>query len=225
MISRALLAALAVLALAAPAALADDFDQVYKDYAQHGRIDPCKHSAAQLQHARKAVPPDIEQYAPDFPDALDAAIEARARGRCGEKKTTTATSAPAATAPATSGPVGTKTAPTTTGTTGANGPTAAAGGAPPAPTPDSAPQGAPTDNAITRAADSSRDSGSGVPAPLVALAILVALLALAGAALGAARWRGWEPAWALRTRHAVGEAGWRATNTWSEFADWVRQAR
>jgi hypothetical protein len=218
---RAFLVALVLLAVAAPAALADDFDQVFKDYAQHGRIDPCRHSAAQLQRARKDVPPDIEQYAPDFPDALDAAIEARARGRCGEKKTP----APAPVAPSTSGPIGTKTTPTTTETTGANGPTAAAGGAPPAPTPDTAPQGAPTDNAIARAADSSHPTDSSVPAPLIALAVLAALLALAGAAIGTARWRGWEPPWALRARHALGEAGWRAGNTWSEFADWVRTSR
>jgi hypothetical protein len=219
---RALLAALVVLAIAAPAALADDFDQVFKDYAKDGRIDPCKHSAAQLQRARKDVPPDIEQYAPDFPDALDQAIETRARGRCGEKKPAPVGTTPAA--PSTSGPVGTKTTPSTA-TTGANGPTAAAGGAPPAPTPDSAPQGAPTDDAIARAADRSHDTGSDVPAPLIALAILAAALALAALAVGVARWRGWDPPWALRTRHALGEAGWRAGNTWSEFADWVRQAR
>ena len=39
---------------------------------------------------------------------------------------------------------------------------------------------------------------------------------------GIARWLAWEPTWALRARHAVGEAGWRASATWAEFADWLR---
>jgi hypothetical protein len=221
---RALLVAVLVLAAAAPAALADDFDQVFKDYAKDGRIDPCKHSAAQLQHARKNVPPDIEQYAPDFPDALDQAIEARAKGRCGGTKKA---AAPGATAPPASGPVGGTQPPAGKTTTGANGATTTgAAGAPPAPAADHPPAGAPDDNAIARAA-STGDSGSGsdVPAPLIGLAVLAGLLALAGLAVGLAGWRGWEPPWALRARHALGEAGWRAGNTWSEFADWVRQAR
>src|SRR3954465_166110 len=83
---RSLLLAVLALAVAAPAAhAASGFDEVFRDYAKDGRIDACKHSAAELQRARDDVPPDIEQYAPDFPDALDRAIEARARGRCDKK--------------------------------------------------------------------------------------------------------------------------------------------
>jgi cobalamin biosynthesis Mg chelatase CobN len=224
-ITRALLLAALALLVAVPAALADDFDKVFADYSKDGKIDPCKHTAAQLQSARRHVPPDIEQYAPDFPDALDTAIEARAKGKCDKKKPAAAAS------PSTSGPVG-ATAPPPSTTTGTNGATTtgAAGTAaspPPSPTPDDAPAGAPTDNAIARAADAN-GGGSGssdVPAPLIGLAIVAGLLALAGLAFGLARWRGWEPPWALRTRHALGEAGWRAGNTWSEFADWVRLGR
>ena len=222
---RPLLLALLALAVLAPAALADDFDKVFKDYSGDGRIDPCKHTAAQLQRARKDVPPDIEQYAPDFPDALDQAIEARARGRCDKKK---AAAAPATTAtPPASGPTGTTTEASPSTTTGSTGPTTtAAAGEPPAPAADHAVPGVPKDNAIARAADAKGGGGdSDVPAPLIALAVLVAALALAAAAVGAARWRGWEPPWALRARHALGEAGWRAGNTWSEFADWVRTGR
>src|SRR4051794_7647223 len=217
------LAALVSLAVAAPLAHADAFDEIFRDYSSDGRIDPCKHTAAQLQRARKDVPPDIEQYAPDFPDALDQAIEARARGRCGEKKT--ATPAPATTTtPRASGPVGaTKPSPATT--TGANGATTTAAGEPPAPTADQAVPGAPNDDAIARAADGDTRGDSGIPAPLIALAALAAALALGAAAVALARWRGWEPPWALRARHALGEAGWRAGNTWSEFADWVRTSR
>jgi hypothetical protein len=216
---RALLIAAFVLAVAAPAALADDFDQVFRDYAKDGRIDACKHSAAQLQRARKGVPPDIAQYAPDFPDALDQAIEARARGKCTRKKS----SAPA-TASNPSGPVGAG-ATSSPKTTGATGPTSAAAGAPPAPTANSAPAGAPQDNAIARAASTGDSGGSAAPAPLIGLGVLAGLLALAGLAAGLARWRAWEPPWALRARHAAGEAGWRASATWAEFTDWLRLGR
>jgi hypothetical protein len=221
---RALLVALLVLAATAPAAFADDFDQVFKDYSSDGRIDPCKHSAAQLQRARKDVPPDIEQYAPDFPDALDQAIEARAPGRGGGEKNP-APAGPSAAPSGSSGPVGsTQPAPETT--TGANGATTTgAAGAPPAPTADSAPPGAPNDDAIARAASAHDGGGSSLPAPLIALVALAGVLAVAGLVAGLARWRGWEPPWALRARHALGEAGWRAGNTWSEFADWVRLGR
>jgi hypothetical protein len=220
---RALLIAALVLAVAAPAALADDFDKVFKDFSADGRIDPCKHSAAQLQRARKGVPPDIEQYAPDFPDALDQAIEARARGKCDKKAKTPA---PAPAQANTTGPVGAPKASTGT-TTGATGPTTAAAAAPPpAPTANSAPAGAPDDNAIARAADARNDGGgSDVPAPLIGLAVLAGLLAVAGLAIGLARWRAWEPPWALRARHAAGEAGWRASATWAEFSDWLRLGR
>jgi hypothetical protein len=36
------------------------------------------------------------------------------------------------------------------------------------------------------------------------------------------RWRAWEPGWAQRARHATGEAGYRVSATWAEFADWLR---
>jgi hypothetical protein len=56
-------------------------------------------------------------------------------------------------------------------------------------------------------------------AALGALALLLLLLWLT------ARGRGWDPAWLARQRHAWGEAGFRATSTWSEFADWLRLGR
>ena len=80
---RALILIVAALAVAAPNAYADAFDTIFKDFKADGQIDPCKYSAAELQKAKKDVPPDIEQYAPDFPDALQAAIEARAKDQCG----------------------------------------------------------------------------------------------------------------------------------------------
>ena len=96
----------------------------------------------------------------------------------------------------------------------------------PAPTPD--PTAAPTvsgDQAIARTAQLASSSDAGTPAPVVALGVLGAMLALAGLVYGLAHWLAWDPRWAQRTRHAFGEAGWRAGNTWSEFSDWVRLGR
>ena len=69
------------------------------------------------------------------------------------------------------------------------------------------------------------ESDAGTPAPVIALGVLGALLALGGLIYGLAHWFGFDPRWAHRMRHAVAEAGWRAGNTWSEFADWVRIGR
>src|SRR5918998_1845927 len=85
----------ATLALAAPAAaLADPFDDVFADYQKDGKIDACAHSPEELQQAKRDIPNDIEQYAPEFPAALDAAMEERARTACegetpGQEGTTT----------------------------------------------------------------------------------------------------------------------------------------
>jgi hypothetical protein len=67
-------------------------------------------------------------------------------------------------------------------------------------------------------------TGSGVPAPILILAVLGALLALATAFVGVWRRRGWDPRWAAAIRHSWGEAGYRAGGTWGEFVDWWRSA-
>jgi hypothetical protein len=63
---------------------------------------------------------------------------------------------------------------------------------------------------------------AGLPAPIVVMA-LVALIA--GAVLGV-RWvaiaGGWEPEWALRWRHAWGEAEYRLAGRWGEWVDRLR---
>ena len=91
----AILAALAGV-LAVPAvASADAFDDVFADYQKDGRIDACKHSERDLKAARGQVPNDIEQYAPDFPAALDEALEDRARSGCAKERQPSTTAAPA----------------------------------------------------------------------------------------------------------------------------------
>jgi hypothetical protein len=68
-------------------------------------------------------------------------------------------------------------------------------------------------------------SSSSVSTAAIALAALAALLALASLAWAIARWQAYEPHWTLSMRHAMGEAGFRASATWAEFTDWARLGR
>ncbi|MEA2152264.1 MAG: hypothetical protein QOI18_497 [Solirubrobacteraceae bacterium] len=59
----------------------------------------------------------------------------------------------------------------------------------------------------------------------IVIAVLAALLVLVCAAWALARSSAFEPHWLLSLRHAMAEAGFRASATWSEFADWARLGR
>lgn len=211
----AVVAALVMLGLPS-AASADSFDDVFAQYRKTGRIDPCAFTPQQLRQARREVPNDIKQYAPDFPDALDRALAARAKRGCGRRPQAPAATAepePAGAPPAPPSPPAAATPPQPT-----------PGGATPQPTPQPVAAAAVSDEAIPVAA-ARREGDADTPAALVLLAILGGGLLLGMALWGAARWWAWEPAWLVRTRHASAEAGWRASAAWAEFADWVRLGR
>jgi hypothetical protein len=76
--------------------------------------------------------------------------------------------------------------------------------------------GAPLPASLTAATD------SGLPAPIV----LMAVVALSVGAVLCVRWLalagGWEPEWTLRWRHAWGEMGYRVAGRWGELVDRVR---
>jgi hypothetical protein len=59
----------------------------------------------------------------------------------------------------------------------------------------------------------------------IVIAALAALLILVCIVWALARRRAFEPHWLLSLRHAMAEAGFRASATWSEFADWARLGR
>jgi hypothetical protein len=212
---RPFLAAVCALTLLVPAtALADPFDDVFADYQKDGKIDPCAHSPEELQQAKADIPNDIEQYAPDFPAELDAAMEARARG-CGSGDGSQDSVQPGAGAPSAAGGTPAPPPATTPNPPGqAPGPPSTAQPAQPA-----------DDGAIANAAARDDDGGSGVPAPLVALIVLGALLALSALVWGLFRFFGWEPRWLLDARHATAEAGWRTGGAWADFTDWLRSRR
>ncbi|MCW3013111.1 MAG: hypothetical protein JWO02_203 [Solirubrobacterales bacterium] len=233
-LSLALLCALPLALAGAPAAHADAFTDVFKAYSKTGTIDPCKFTPAQLKQAKGQIPNDYAQYAPDFKDAIDAAAKARAAGACKDKTsgTTTSPSGPAAGPASGSSSSGTGTpaagttstpAPSTTPATPAATPTTAT--ATPQPAPSVSPAPAVADGAILTAATNTQDNGSGLPAPLVALAFVALLAALVAAVLGAARWWAVDPQWMQRSRHATSEAGWRTSAAWAEFTDWLRLGR
>jgi hypothetical protein len=188
----------------AGAASGNAFLVAYADYKADGVIDGCAYTEGQLKDAQRQVPPDIEQYAPDFPGALQAALEQRARGCGGKQVVPQAAPSVAPIVPPTQGPRAEVTK------------------EPPAPpVADSI-----EDHVIPQVADTARDSGaSAAPAPILALAIVGGLLGLAGLAWGIERWGAWEPAWLLTSRHAVAEAGYRVNATWADFTDWVRLGR
>ena len=56
----------------------------------------------------------------------------------------------------------------------------------------------------------------------IAAAVVAAVLVLACIGWALARRRAFEPHWLLSLRHAMAEAGFRASATWAEFSDWVR---
>jgi hypothetical protein len=212
-----MLAALAGVLAAPAAAHADAFTDVFADYQKDGRIDPCAHSQADLRAAKGKIPNDIEQYAPDFPAALDEAAEDRARSACpssgaaaGATATTGGTTA-AAGAPDDAKPTSEIAAPTATV---------------PAPPGSAQPAAAAADGAIVNAAAKTPQRGaSEPPAPLIALAVVGGVLLLALLLWGLARFFAWDPAWLAGARHAVQEAGWRAGGLWDDFTDWLRPGR
>jgi hypothetical protein len=79
---RTLLATAVLLALPASAA-AGDFERLYRDFKDDGRVRTCAYDDATLERAERGVPPDVEQYAPAFREQLRAARLALAAGDCG----------------------------------------------------------------------------------------------------------------------------------------------
>lgn len=217
-----LLATCAVALTCAAPAQADLLADIFKDYTQDGRLDPCKYSEKQLRDLKGIIPNDIEQYS-DFGSAVDDALAKRAQGAC---KKAPAPAQSTVTPPAAGGAAPPPPPSSTTAPSADAAPAAPAAAQPP-PTPDVAPTAAPDVAAtdVIGLAARSTEPATDPPFPLLAMAVLAGLLALATLMVGVARWRAWEPVWADDFRHAAGEAGWRASCTWAEFTDFVRFGR
>ena len=224
---RALALAGALLAaVAAPASAQMAVAQkVLADFATDGRIDPCKHTSDELRVVLKNIPPEFEQYAPDYPAAVKAALEARARGECAGKKpqAPAAVVTPAATAPP--APAATpKPEPEATPV-----PTKTVVPEPPEPekiqisaTATATPT-AKTDGALERVATAR--AANSAPAPVTLLAILSLLLGLGALLLIAMRRGTWEQGRMAPVAHAWREASFRIGGVWDDFRDWLRVGR
>jgi hypothetical protein len=206
------IAALLVVALALPAAAAaNDFQNVYREYKRTGTIKPCHFSDKQLASAERQTPPDVEQYAPSFLDALQNARERS--GDCGKKQAAAPAPAPATTTPS---PAPTASTPTPAPAATATTPTAS-----PPPAPPSTVQPKVTGVPSPPIKHATKDDKA--PAIVWLLAVLGALIALSAVFAGLAWWFGWSAErltgpW----RASWGDFGGRAADLGVEFRDWIR---
>jgi hypothetical protein len=60
---------------------------------------------------------------------------------------------------------------------------------------------------------------------VIAFAVLLALVALAGVAVIALNLLALEPPWLAQARHSLAEARYRAGGVLAEFGDWLRLGR
>ncbi len=209
------------------------YEKMVVELVETQRLDACHYTTEQLKKAKAYVPIDAQQYNAALIAAFDDAIAARAQGACNKKNQTTPPPAAASQTPGTtSGTTPPPPASDTNATPQAQAQAQAQVGGEPRqaaapPTPKSEPTAAPAIVAGDEIALASNitEIAPETPFPMLALAILLAALALCTIAFGVVRWFAWEPRWAVRFRHAAGEAGWRASSTWSDFTDYVRLGR
>jgi hypothetical protein len=225
-----LLALAATLLPAAPASgrQLSIYEKMVVDIVDDQRLDACKYTTDQLKKAKAYIPLDAQQYNVAFVAAFDDAIAFRSQGGCNKakqqaQKQTQAAPQVTATPPAGQAPPPPPPSATKAATAVAGVPAQAQ--APPTPQSEPAPAAAiSVDDSIALASHTTAVA-TDAPFPVLALAILAGVLALAALAFGVVRWFAWEPAWAVRFRHAAGEAGWRASSTFAEFTDFVRLGR
>lgn len=231
-ISLSALLVLAVAFAAVPAAhAASAFEQVLSDYQKDGKIDPCAHSETELRDAAGQIPNDIEQYAPEFPTALQEAIDARTQGQCdGKDGGGSGGSGGGSSGGGSSGGSGggivppISTTPSTPSTPGATTPGTTA---PPQSSTTPAPPTVTNPGSANgkRTSAGSGSSSSDPPVPFVLIAIVAGLLLLTAAFFGTTRWLGWDFRHLAGVRQAWGEAGYRAGGSWADFRDWLRNGR
>jgi hypothetical protein len=202
-------------ALAVPAvASANDFQDVYRQYKRTGTIKPCRFSDRKLDNAQRQTPPDVEQYAPSFLDALQSARERGAD--CGRKPAATPAPPPTPTTPSSAPPTASVPSPTPTAATTRAPATAAP---PPAPTVPAQPAvaGVPSPPIAKAKKDDT------APVAVWLIAALAALIVLSAVFAGLAWWFGWSADWLTGPWHASwDDFGGRASDLGGEFRDWLR---
>jgi hypothetical protein len=66
---------------------------------------------------------------------------------------------------------------------------------------------------------------AGYSAGAIAVAVIAVVVVLLVVAWAVMSRRAFEPRWLLSLRHSIAEAGLHASETWAEFADWMRLGR
>ena len=172
-----LLAALIGLLALAPAASAET---ALEQYQRTGKIDPCTATGGPGD-----IPSDVEQYAPDFRDALNAANRAGCgRGNVSQTKPTD----------------------TDEGVPVAGDGSALPPGATFVPKPPAPPKAARQESRVVRHEPLSVSGDTSTPAPLMALAAMLLLALIGGALAATARYTGWGGDRLDPLRHSFGEA-------------------
>jgi hypothetical protein len=187
--------------------------------------------ATAAERARAATTPTFPVPASARVQSATRANQAAATGASTTPTTTYApsggASAPSASAGSAGGASAPSTAPSPAGAAASAAKLVPTAGTPATSTAASAPAtpGAqttvPAPGARAKASEGDRPLSTGA----VVIAVLAALLVLACAAWALARRSAFEPHWLLSLRHAMAEAGFRASATWSEFTDWARLGR
>lgn len=203
-----------VAALALPAAAsANDFQTVYREYKRTGTIKPCRFSDGTLRNAERQTPPDVEQYAPSFLDALQSARERGAD--CGKKAAPAPAPAPTTPSSAPPAPSTPTAAPQPAATTPAPTPTAA----PPAPT---VPAQAKVTGVPSPPTGAARKDDT-APAAVWLLGALAGLILISALFAGLAWWFGWSAERFTRPwRASWSDFGARAADFRGEFGEWIR---
>jgi hypothetical protein len=206
---------LAVSLVLPAAASANDFQDVYREYKRTGTIKPCRFSNAKLRTAERQTPPDVEQYAPSFLDALQSARERSAD--CGKKAAAPAPAPATPAAPAGGPPTPSTPTPVPQPTATTPAPTAPA--TPPAPTVPA--QAKVTGVASPPIAHPKQDDSA--PVAVWLLAALGVLIAISALFAGLAWWFGWSAERFTRPwRASWSDFAARVADFRGEFGDWVR---
>ena len=199
---------------------------VVDDFRNDGMITPCEHTVQALEETSKLKPADVAEVSPDFLPAVSAAARgAQARRlRRGQGRTVRGRRRRR---PPTAGPVDgrkpvhhrragrVRERPPTAGASPTATPTITA-----VPTATPVPTAAPARRPSPRRPATTRSPlGLWILLALLALTALLWLVALAVGRLGCGDER------LAGSRHAWGEARYRAGGVWSDFTDWLRLRR
>jgi len=176
--------------LALPAgAGANDFQQIFGDYKADGQLDGC-YRPDQLHNAGQGIPPDIEQYAPGFGDAL-----ATAQTRCGS-------SSPAGE------PEDSEPAPVSAGTPGPGAGVKKKKAVREPPAPKAAPIAVSTDLAAPTLTPAAASVSSDTPGALIALLVAAGIAVLLALGWTLAWFMGWSPERLTKPVVAAFESVW-----------------